>query len=288
MKPPESFHPAPRGCTDPRLGRYLARYELEALNEVERKAFLDHLLQCEACHEEIFSFEEVAALLRPASRSARHRDSVSHPVDGFEREGADPQPDRPSKPTQWRRWMPVAAAILLTALSTSLLVFQDSPNPVQPQEISSEISATLPDWSPPTWENLPADDRPLLRSIGGPMAAGRDAWRRGDYETAAEQLDAALRLDDSQVNAWFYRGVALLRLGKAEEALHPLRRAQRLAGGEQRLASRYYLGIALAVGNQKEEAREIFNGLLQDDPDGLWDSQARKFLEALEAPPNLP
>jgi hypothetical protein len=51
-------------CTDPRIGRLIAQYELGLLEGKEREAFLNHLLQCDFCHAELYAMEPIMVLLR--------------------------------------------------------------------------------------------------------------------------------------------------------------------------------------------------------------------------------
>lgn len=51
-------------CTDPAVGRLLARYEFGKVTEEEKKAFEQHLLECEACYKEFYSFQPVTEIIK--------------------------------------------------------------------------------------------------------------------------------------------------------------------------------------------------------------------------------
>jgi len=51
-------------CTNPAVGRLLARYEFGKVTEQEKKAFEQHLLECEACYEELYSFAPLREIIK--------------------------------------------------------------------------------------------------------------------------------------------------------------------------------------------------------------------------------
>ncbi|MFO7891277.1 MAG: zf-HC2 domain-containing protein [bacterium] len=66
-------------CTDPEIGHLLARYEFGKLTPQEKKKFEKHLLECEACYKEYYSFLPVTETIknniedfREAVRSREH------------------------------------------------------------------------------------------------------------------------------------------------------------------------------------------------------------------------
>ena len=105
-------------CQDDRFSKMLHRYELDLLSPEERQEFELHLLECEACFEEIQGFREIA---RHLNRSEAVRRTITD-----ELEAAAPSPRRrpeeaiPER-SKWRSIIPIsiaAAAVLV------LMVFQ--------------------------------------------------------------------------------------------------------------------------------------------------------------------
>lgn len=86
------------------------------------------------------------------------------------------------------------------------------------------------------------------------QARGDNARKQNDFESAIAAYDRALALDPNFVDAYIGKGAALLGLGRAEEALHPLLTAvsldpdaywaQRLLGNAYLNLQRYRLAIA--------------------------------------------
>src|SRR3954464_4466606 len=63
-------------CTNKRAGKLLGMYEFGALEDSHRSIFLNHLVDCEYCHNQVYSMDPLSARFRE-QRTAAQRDRAS-------------------------------------------------------------------------------------------------------------------------------------------------------------------------------------------------------------------
>jgi tetratricopeptide (TPR) repeat protein len=251
-------------CTNPKIGRLIARYELGALDATEREKFVGHMIKCDYCHNEVYEMAPFMNVLKDRREEAvrsRVTRRLTPAVAGW----------RPL----WLRWPALAAAVLLAVggglLATYLLRQERPPSIAQPSDATTS-TPQLAEATPPAWQNLeipkahytPPREKPDLR--GGPASAferAMDAYKRNEFAAAAEQLEAVIRLESDPAEAYFYRGVSLLLLGQYRDAIGCLDRAAQLSVGEQREASHYYSALAYLKNDQPQEALAEFEAVIQ-------------------------
>ncbi|HXF04943.1 MAG TPA: tetratricopeptide repeat protein [Blastocatellia bacterium] len=244
-------------CTNPRLGRLIAAYELGLLGETERKAFVNHLVECLHCHNELYTMAPVMDVLRTQRQMAldrRRRWSAAA--------GAG------TKPPIWgrRAFLTAASILLVVGLVVTVLFLRDSG---RPPSTSPEMA-----HAPLSWESLavPKADYVPPRSDRAPFRSGDAAalferaianYQNGDYATAAQQFEGVVQLQPDNAAAYFYRGVALLLAERAAEAVAPLEKAVELEAGYTRSRARYYLALAYLKTHQVDRARAQLEAILQ-------------------------
>ncbi len=238
-------------CTDPRIGRLIAQYELGLLEGKEREAFLNHLLQCDFCHAELYAMEPIMDLLRAkrelalASQKAasRTRRLLWHIR---------------LRTALQRRRIAWAASILIAAGAVLTLVLW-----LRPFQGSSELTQVAPPEKTPSSvpkSSLSAEEIARLRSaeMKTPFESALSAYEKGDFVRAVELLMPIARLEPENPEAHFYLGASWLQLNRPQEAIAPLRRAVELSIGVERERSRYYLALAYArAGHRADALREL-------------------------------
>jgi tetratricopeptide (TPR) repeat protein len=103
--------------------------------------------------------------------------------------------------------------------------------------------------------------------------------RRGDAESAIEELDAALAVDPKCAWARAWKGEALLKLGKGAKAAEELAAAAALDPKDARARGR--LGTALAGLGKNREALAAFDEAIRLDPRTSWTLGQRGRLQLL-------
>ncbi len=241
-------------CTNRKIGRLLARYELGMLEPEEREAFANHLLQCDFCHAELYAMEPIMDLLR-ARREAALASKAS-----------------PSKAEVFMQRMPLvlrerwraiawAASILLIVGAGWALIRWLHP----PEELPQAPRVASPEASPAPKPAVPSTrDLARLRSPETEAALARaiSAYEKGDFIRTIEILEPITRLEPENAEAHFYLGVSWLRLQRPQEAIAPLRQAVLHSVGEEADRSRYYLALAYAQAGQREEALRELEAIL--------------------------
>jgi tetratricopeptide (TPR) repeat protein len=248
-------------CTNPQIGRLITRYELGALDESEREAFVDHLIQCEYCHNEVYSMAPFMSRLREC-REAVQQGEVPSDWAAAHRVGT------PHQPPLWLRRPILAAAALLVALGVGLLAFysvrQFSARDAAEQPPVAAPATEVAKATPPAWQDVPMpkapytppDERPVLRGTepGSAFERAMAAYQQNHFAAAAEQLEVISRLEPEHAEAHFYWGVSLLLAGRSGDAIGPLKQAVQLNAGAQRASSHYYLALAYLKTNRPQSA----------------------------------
>lgn len=243
-------------CTNPRLGRLIAAYELGLLEEAERKQFVSHLIECFHCHNELYSMAPLMGVLRArreAALSRRQRQAVAVAAAVGQ--------------SVWKQRIFLAAAsiILATGAIIVVLLLRDSSLPPSP---TPPIART-----PVSWEKLvvpKADYVPprldLLRGGDATALFNRAIknYENGNYGIAAQQFEGVVRLQPDNSSAYFYWGVALLLADRSAQAIAPLEKAVDLEGGSLRDRARYYLALAYLKTRQLDRARAQLEAILQN------------------------
>ena len=243
-------------CTNPRLGRMIAAYELGLLEETERKAFISHLIECLHCHKELYAMAPVMEVLRTKRQAAL----------GQRRQWSAAAGAGTKQPI-WKKKAFVAAASLLVVvgLAMTALFLRSRPPSSSPEMAHAPLSwetVAVPkaDYIPPRPDPAP------FRSANAAALFERAIanYQNGDYATAAQQLEEVVQLQPDNASAYFYRGVALLLAERAAEAVAPLEKAVELEAGFTRDRARYYLALAYLRTHQTERARAQLEAILQN------------------------
>jgi hypothetical protein len=180
-----------------------------------------------------------------------------------------------AEPARWRHaaWATAASLILVAALAGGAWWALDQRRPWRD-------FATVPAAYPLESAN---DSDLVFRGEGADesLAEAMAAYRRGDYAGAERRLAARLRESPDDRAAQLYRGVALVLLRRAPEAIAPL--AEAAEHGEPALAAeaRWYLALARLEAGAREAAIADLRRLAADD--GQRRAAARELLHRLGA-----
>ncbi len=254
-------------CTDPVVGNLIGRYELDALEEPWREKFVEHMVECEYCHNEVYSME-------PYMRAAReHKEGLLKGPGA--REAARIGTIVRAVPL-WRRRYPQAAALLLLAIALAVVAFL---RPWKPQE----MIVRLQDMPIPKASYVPAEGNAVLRSSGSEplLRQAMTAYQQDDYATASRNLEVISRLDPDSQQAHFYWGIALLMLGRPQDSIAPLKQAMQLSIDSQCEECRFYLAVAFIKCSRVSEAHDELDAVIQMN--GQHRAAAEKLRQRLES-----
>jgi tetratricopeptide (TPR) repeat protein len=213
--------PAGEGCATPERIWAAARGELPT---DESKALLDHAALCPHCALAWRLAHEVATeaeLVPDAARSAA----------GF-----------------WRPWRFAAAAVLVLAAATSvyLLYVTGTGAPTLSRAAQLRELDVAPAPYAPVWDELIWRDGSQAEAA---FTAAMTPYTRGDWAATEASLTAFLVANPGHGRARFYRGVCLLLLGRADEALAALRGSERPIGMPAGEVDWYLAAALLKTGN---------------------------------------
>lgn len=247
-------------CTNKRIGMLIGLYEFGALEQPELDTFLDHLIECDYCYEQVYTLEPFTSSFRD-HREAAQGDEIA--------EDFSVTPDIAAEraaPVWSTKPFLVAASVVVT-IGVMLVVFRlletgpTSPvtGPSGGAPAKSEIAQDLPspwrDLAIPKAAYTPPSQNHSYRDSTTAFEQAMAAYQEHNFAQAAEQLETLSDLNPRQgAEVHFYWGVSLLLAGRSREAIEPLKRAVPLSVGQQRESSHYYLALAYLKTNQPEPA----------------------------------
>jgi hypothetical protein len=222
-----------------------------ALDPSEREAFVDHLVQCEFCHNEVYSMAPVMKVMRD------HREAVLRGEFPADRAAARAAVQEAAPPPPflsfWLKRPMLAAASLLVAFSAGLMVMY-----LVMHQPTTQVAQHIPI---PTYR--PNDPTMTLRGNEAAFKQAMEAFQQNDFEGAAKQLEVLCRLEKDNAEGHFYWGVSLLSLGRNQDAVSPLKKAVEFGTGELRESSRYYLALAYHKTGQTQQALTELEAVIQ-------------------------
>jgi tetratricopeptide (TPR) repeat protein len=221
------------GCPEP--GRFVELYA-GRLAAAEAEALREHLARCPTCVDEALAAQRFVAAL-------------AAPVPGAEasvRRGP------------WRRpaalWLELAAVLAVT-LGVALVI----------QRATDAPPAVAWPVSKAAWQPAPRVEEPLYRDaeasdpeVEASFEAAMSRYVADDYAGAASALARHLDAHPQDQRARFYRGVALLLVGRDREAQEELARVEAMASPALADDARWYRALALGrAGDSAKAASEL-------------------------------
>ena len=245
-------------CTDKRIGQSIALYEFGALEGRELSTFLDHLVECEYCYDQVYSIEPFSKAFRNHRARAR-RDGANVSFIAAER---NVQARR-----AWWSWQPAItiAASLLIAIGIGAIIFTErlpgngtaevTGEDKKPLVLSSADASPWIDLEVPKASYVPPEKRVVLRGPAEAFNKAMEAYQADDFAGALAQLEPLSELEPENASeVKFYCGVTLLLTGRNQDAISLLRQATQFSVGPRLESSHYYLALAYLKCNYPDEA----------------------------------
>jgi tetratricopeptide (TPR) repeat protein len=242
----------------------LPAYELDALSEEERKAFAGHVLECDACFDELERGSVVAAEFRA---SAPHLSTL------LGKEPAAPASRGPREGGvrlllgSWLR--PQVAVPALAAAVILVVLLPRTPSP------DYRELATFPREKTPSAAVRGASDDDAVREL---VEVGAGYFDLGRYDEAARHFAAALDRDPELAEAAYFLGLTRALGDEIESALPPLERAAEI-GGENHPKYGWVLANAYLRAGRIADARRALQVLITGG--GEYAEKARDLEERL-------
>lgn len=250
--------PLVKACTNKRIGQGIALYEFGALGEREHTIFLDHLIECEYCYDQVYSIE-------PFSTAFRNHRTVAR-QDGAKGSFTSAWGSVQAQRSWWnRRPLIMVAASLVLAIGIGAVVFMGrlpdtggvkvTEGAKEPSDIASANSSPWKDIAVPKATYVTPKERVVLRSPGESFNRAMAAYQADDFASAVKQLEPLSELEpDNLIDLKFYFGVSLLLVGRNQDAISPLRQAMQFSIGPRLESSHYYLALAYLKCNYQDQA----------------------------------
>jgi tetratricopeptide (TPR) repeat protein len=262
-----------RKCTDNRIGEWIGLYEFGGLDGPELEAFLDHLIQCEYCYDQVYSMAPVSTAFqrrRTAAQAAGLDQALANGADV----GRGPAPSWFA--AFWVNRLALAGASMFLMVCALLVGLYLTVGPSEredrggstPQEIAAG-DKTYPwkDLDIPKAAYFPQDQGVVLRKPGRPFVLAMAAYQENRFGEAIEQLETLTEIEPTNADVKFYLGVSRLLIGRYQEAKAPLKEAAPLGTGVEREKCHYYLALAYLKTNQPRLAVPELEAVIQMNGD---------------------
>lgn len=235
-------------CTNKRIGKWIGSYEVSALDDDERRIFMDHLIECEYCYNQVYSIEPFMIAFRN-HRSAASRGEAVRYSSSFKPRVAAPRPIR-----TWRLVPAIAALCLITAVTLYVAYYSKRDQEAEKAKIA-ELDSRWKEIEIPKAAYTPSSETIILRKKNKAFDHAMAAYQENNFLSAIEQLETISELEpDSVADVRFYLGVSLLLAGRNKDAIAPLRQSVQSGVGPLRESSHYYLALAYLKSNQPQQA----------------------------------
>ncbi len=242
----------------------LSAYELGALSEEERESVESHVLQCDACFEELERGAAVAAELQ-ANRTRYRNVLAAAPASALPRRAREAR----ATGSFWSWLRPQIAVPALAAAAAVLVLVIRAPGP------DYRGLATFPREEISSFAMRGEGGDDAVREL---MQAGAGYFDLGRYDEAERRFAAALDRDPELAAAAYFLGLSRVLRGDVNGALSPLERAADI-GGDNRLKYTWVLANAYLRAGRMAEARKTLRGLTAGQ--GEYAVAARGLLERL-------
>jgi len=234
-------------CTNTRVGRLLAMYEFGALEDARRSIFLNHLVDCEWCHNQVYSMDPFTARFREQRTGAQRERASTRPV------AENKSTFRSLHLWLMQQAIPVAVVVALLVGAGALVVWRSVPS--RTGQVTNERLSRLEHIQIPKAMYNPPERPAQMREPEKAFNSAMEAYQHDDFETAIERLWTVNELQPAnarEVN--FYLGVSLMLVGRNREAIGPLNQVVESGNGPRGEKSRYYLALAYVKTGQIKEA----------------------------------
>ncbi len=285
-------------CSNEEFGRLIVHYELGWLSDEERDRFEEHLMDCDACLQELEQMRPIIGALRRDRAEILdelHRDGIS-----FETLKGELRSRSPVNRSVFGKVMQVAvqalsnlrqarvlipAVALISALVLVRIYYLPHYLTTAKPEIPKTVPATRPDGEIPAGGSAPMEVYGHLGSYGFILAfetlpyqpmklrgttgdaersfdEGMEYYLRGNYRDAISNLNKAVEKTPENGAWWLYLGVCHYLERDAKAAIKALTRADSLTQYSNKTRARWYLAQAHLLNDDANQAIPLLQWLI--------------------------
>jgi len=276
-------------CTNPKMKSLVHLYQFGALKEEQAIRVEAHLMECQACLEELFHaspvlkiFEEIPdqfmeALEPRMSRGAKLKHFLIKKIDPFSKQFFSI-----FSPFIILTRRPVIK-ILIPLVAVALLVIMILPK-------SSVDYSDLAIIAKAPYLRLRLQQPDKVTQSKKLFEEAMSSYQLNNYDDVIQKLDSLLIINPDEAEGEFYRGVCLLLTEKIEDGMQKLQSASKLSQKQNNkilLARCYwYLGNAYLKLNDEKSALENFHKIVLLGE--IFEEEAKSQIAKIEERKNKP
>jgi hypothetical protein len=296
-------------CSNPDIGKLISRYEFNLLSEEEKKIFEEHLLECDACFEDLYSMSKVIETMKNNSEffitalehSKRRRlvflydkfkiyiyESINNILNFIS-----------FKWTQHRTIM-VGISISIFILLCSLIVWRvflskDRIETIKVTEVSKDTTIKPPMViTQVRYRDLAMIERlpfiPIVFKSGEKKSESDELFDEGmklynklNYSSAIQKLQIVIKKDPRNVDAHLYLGICYLLKDSADKSIPPLKQIVKMDFPLLKEKAHWYLGNAYLLKEDKIKATYEFQKVIKYK--GEYKDKAEKIIREINKSP---
>lgn len=261
-------------CTNPEMGKLIGRYEFDLLSAEEKNRFELHIMECEACFEDLYSLTPAVKAMRENAELYLEKLAAKEPFYTKLKRSWDEGVEALSAVFRIRpRLIRVAVPVVATAILAIVVMttFMGQPGDY------GRLAIIEKDFYKPIAIRAGVDyeDYEIL------FHEGMGAYAEGDYSQAIKKLSESVRLNPNYAKGQFYLGLTYLLKDKIDEAIQHLEKAVTAAVDDTLLEkAHWYLGNAYLKKENGSRALEEFRKVVEFD--GRFRPDAEEMMEKIE------
>lgn len=147
------------------------------------------------------------------------------------------------------------------AAAIALFVFLILPGKTA-QELGNQYFEPFPDYTTPTYRG---GSQKSSEESTGIFAAGMQAYRKSEYQSAIDQLQQAIAKGKKPNLSRFYQANALIAIDKPDQAVAKLQDLKDQLPKKYQIQQQWYLTLAYVQNDQPQKAQAILNQLVKKD-----------------------
>jgi tetratricopeptide (TPR) repeat protein len=243
-------------CTNKSIGESIGLYQFRGLDAQERESFLEHLVECDYCYDEVYSTGIITEAFRLQSVAGQSAE-LDRAMAALSEMRQPPSHSRLGL-LVWNRFALAGAslAVFCVLLVVILIAGRHDGGAISRTQAPSNTAASH--WAElqiPKAAYDPKDHGIVFRQPTESFDRAMAAYQENRFDEAIDQLETLSVVEpNGPPEVRFYLGVSLLLAGRNEDAIAPLRQTVRVAIAGQQEVSRFYLALAYLKADHPQQA----------------------------------
>ena len=222
-------------CIDQKTGRLIVRYELNLLSPEEKEQFENHLLRCDSCFRDLYSFSPILDIMQE-QKTILLNELEAKTIEIRNKRTHRPFLEKKKSRSGTRLKFAFAAGFSFVLFFSTVMLITPTPLDYrsimqnQPPEYKRFELRLKGAFDTANWEKL--------------FDAGMEYYAAADYDSAAMLLRTSFEKNPDNIETQYYLGITYMAISKVDSAVYFLKKASDLQNYRYAESAHWYLGNA--------------------------------------------